>query len=201
VQIGFGPGVERSHPDYAELQVLARLMSDFPSGWLEQELRGRGPGRVYSVGAGVMTGVVPGYFAVLFNTGADSVTEAVERSMAVVRRAKTGPIADAEIARAKAEVLTAEFFGKQDNASRATEAALDELYGVNDPDAKRFIAEVQAVDAAALQRVARAYLVNPVAVVLSDQPVAIDPLEPVVLGGEASGGQEVAPTGPATLAD
>ena len=48
-QIGFGPGITRDDPDYATLQVLGRMMSDFPSGWLEQELRGKGPGLVYAV--------------------------------------------------------------------------------------------------------------------------------------------------------
>ncbi|MCC7205263.1 MAG: insulinase family protein, partial [Phycisphaeraceae bacterium] len=52
VQIGFGPGITRTSPDYAPLQVLSRIVSDFPSGRLENALRGEGRGLAYAVGAG-----------------------------------------------------------------------------------------------------------------------------------------------------
>lgn len=180
VQIGFGPGLERSDPDYARVQVLSTLMSDFPAGWLEQQLRGRGPGLVYAVGAGVQTGLVPGYFAILFNTQPSQVVEAVERAMSVVERAKTGPIGEDDLARAKAKVLTREFFGRQGNASRAAELALDELYGIDDPGAEAFIAQVKAMDADAVREVAKKYLRNPVVVVLSSEPVDEAALEAAV---------------------
>ncbi|HEX7008668.1 MAG TPA: pitrilysin family protein, partial [Phycisphaeraceae bacterium] len=48
VTIGLGPAVDRAHPDYAALSVLARLLSNFPTGWLDLALRGNGPGLVYA---------------------------------------------------------------------------------------------------------------------------------------------------------
>src|SRR5690606_24629479 len=51
VQIGFGPGVEGSNPDFAGVEGLSAVVGDFPSGWLEEQVRGRGPGLVYAVGA------------------------------------------------------------------------------------------------------------------------------------------------------
>ena len=171
VVVGFGPGMTRDAPNYATMVVLARLMSDFPSGWLEQELRGKGPGLVYAVGAGPRVGLVPGHFSVLFNTQPSQAVEALSRTFDVVERAKSGEIDEQALARAKAKVLSEELLAKQSNASLATEAALDQLYGVEDPDMSAFIAQVNAADADALHAVARQYLRNPIVVVLSHEPV------------------------------
>ncbi|QDU33448.1 Protease 3 precursor [Poriferisphaera corsica] len=171
VQIGFGPGITRDNPDYAALQVLSRVMSDFPSGWLEQQLRGKGPGLVYAVGAGNVTGLVPGYMTILFNTSAQQAPEAIRRTMSVVNRAKQGDFPKADIDRAIQKVLTDEFMSKQSNGSLATEAALDDLYGVNDPGAKRFMEDVTSMNADKLREIAQKYLNNPVVVVITDQKI------------------------------
>jgi len=177
VQIGFGPGVERNHPDYAAVQVLANVMSDFPSGWLEQALRGEGPGLVYAVGAGIRVGIVPGYFAVLFNTDAEKAPEAIRRAMAVADRARSGNFDNADIARAKARVLSDELLNKQDNSSRAADLALDRLYRVPQPGLAAYKRQIESVDAATLRRVARQYLVNPVIVTISNADLAAETIE------------------------
>ena len=182
VQIGFGPGIKRDNPDYAAIQVLATVMSDFPSGWLEQELRGKDGGLVYAVGAGNVTGLVPGYFTILFNTTSLQAPEAIQRSMSVVERAKKGDFPKADIDRAIQKVLTEEFFAKQSNSSLATEAALDELYGVHDPGAKKFMQEVVTMDAARLQEVANKYLHNPVVVVITDKQIPQEDLDAAAAG-------------------
>ncbi len=166
--LGFGPGVDRADPDYPALNVLTTVMSDFPAGWLEQELRGRGPGLVYSVGASAWSGLVPGYTAVVFNTSSEQAVEALARTMSVVKRAKAGDFNDADIDRAKAKVLTREFFGKQSLLDRAMLNALDEVYGLNDPGSKKFLKAVADADAKQLKRMADKYLDNPVIVVLTN---------------------------------
>ena len=113
VQVGYGPGITRDSPDYAAVQVLSKVIGDFPGGWLQQELRGRGPGLVYASSAGASVGLVPGYFAMLFNTQPDTVDDALQRTLAVAERAKSELIDDATLARAKAKVLTNEFFARQ----------------------------------------------------------------------------------------
>ena len=40
------PSISRNDPDFPALQVLSRVISDFPSGWLEQALRGAGLGTI-----------------------------------------------------------------------------------------------------------------------------------------------------------
>ncbi len=169
--IGFGPGVSRADQDYPALSVLTNVMSDFPAGWLEQELRGRGPGLVYSVGASAWSGIVPGYTAVVFNTSAPQAAEALARTMSVIQRAKAGDFNQADIDRAKAKVLTREFFGKQSLSDRAMLNALDEVYGLDDPGSKKFLKAVAQTDAETLTRMAEKYLANPVIVVLTHTPL------------------------------
>ncbi|MEM7577886.1 MAG: pitrilysin family protein [Planctomycetota bacterium] len=182
VQVGFGPGVERNHPDYPALTVLSRVVSAFPSGWLEQQLRGEGPGLAYAVGAANVSGKIPGYFVALFNTSADSAEEALTRTMAVMERARTQPADDTTLAAAKARVLADEFRGRQTNASLAQGLALDHLYGVADADGSAFAEAVNAVTADDLIRVAQAYLIDPVAVVITQDAVDEDALRAILDG-------------------
>ncbi|GAB4189299.1 MAG: pitrilysin family protein [Phycisphaeraceae bacterium] len=175
--IGFGPGISRNHPDFPALSVLTRVMSDFPSGWLEQELRGRGPGLVYSVGASAVSGLIPGYTAVLFNTSSDQAVEALQRTMQTVQRAKSGDYTEDDIQRAKAKVLTNEFFGRQSLSNRAMQLALDEIYGLGDPDSEKFLNAVAETNARRLKRMAERYLDNPVVVVLTNAPLDDQALE------------------------
>ncbi len=185
--IGFGPGVSREDPDYPALMVLTKVMSDFPAGWLEQELRGRGPGLVYSVGASMWAGMVRGNVAVIFNTGTEQANEALTRTMSVIRRAKAGDFDPADIERAKAKVLTQEFFGKQSLYDRTLMNALDVIYGLDDPGSKRFLKAVSEVDAEALKQMANKRLNNPVVVVLTNTELDNAQLEAAVAGegGEA----------------
>jgi zinc protease len=169
--IGFAPGVSRDDPNYPALAVLATVMSDFPAGWLEQELRGRGPGLVYSVGASAWAGLVPGYTGVIFNTSAPQAVEALQRTMSVIQRAKAGGFDPADIQRAKAKVLTREFFGKQSLGDRAMLNALDVMYGLNDPGSMKFLKAVSETDAQTLTRMANEHLNHPVIVVLTNTPL------------------------------
>ena len=171
VQVGYGPGITRDSPDYAAIQVLSRVIGDFPAGWLQQELRGRGPGLVYASSAGANVGLVPGYFAMLFNTQPDTVDEALERTVGVAQRAKTQLIDQATLDRAKAKVLTNEFFGRQSNGDLATGQALDLLYGIDDLDSSQFLDKVEALTAQDIQDVARRYLNDPVVVIITHEPL------------------------------
>ena len=171
VQIGFGPGITRDDPDYAAVQVISRVLGDFPAGWLQQELRGKGPGLVYASSAGAFVGLQPGYFALLFNTQPDTVVEATRRALSVVDRIKSEPVSADDLARAKAKVLTTEFFGRQSTGDLAAGQALDLLYGIDDLTGESFLREVDALTAADLMDVAQRRLNDPVAVVISHETV------------------------------
>lgn len=180
VIIGYGPAGTRKDPDYPKIQVLSRVLSSFPSGWLDEELRGRGPGLVYAVGAGYATGLIPGYFALLFNTQPASVPEAVRRSVGVVKRARETLVDDVTLQRAKAAVLTDEFMGKQTNGDRAMDASLNELYELGQDEPAEFQRAIDLLTPGDLREVARAYLKNPVVVVLSHEAIPPEQLKAAI---------------------
>lgn len=167
VTVGFGPGLTRDSADYAAVQVLSRVIGDFPGGWLQQELRGRGPGLVYASGAYASTGLVNGFFAMMFNTQPDTVDEALERTVAVAERARIELVDDQTLARAKAKVLTTEFFGRQTTSDLAAGQALDLLYGIDDLDGSAFLAQVESLTAEDIRTAAQKYLQDPVTVIIS----------------------------------
>ena len=172
VAIAYGPGVARSHPDYAAIQVLTRVASNFPSGWLDYELRVKDRGLVYATGAYQVTGLIPGYVQALFNCGPQDIDEALKRTLAVFNRLATEPVPADDLARAKAAVLTGEFFGKQSNSDRATDAALNVLYGVPADETEQFLKRVTDLTAEELLVVAKKYLKEPVIVVLREEATA-----------------------------
>ncbi|MEM0915345.1 MAG: pitrilysin family protein, partial [Planctomycetota bacterium] len=171
VVIGLGPGITRDDPDYVPLQVLSNMLSAFPSGFLQQALRGEGPGLVYASGGYMTTGLRDGNYNILFNTSAEQAPEALRRVMAVVDRVKAGDFTDAQIAGAKARFLNDELAGKQANSARATNLALDELYHVSDSGGQALLDRVQAVTADELQRVAQAHFNDPIVVAISQDPL------------------------------
>ena len=180
VQVGYGPGITRDSDDYAAVQVLSRVIGDFPAGWLQQELRGRGPGLVYASSAGAAVGLVPGYFTMLFNTQPDTVDEALERTVAVAKRARTELIDEETLARAKAKVLTTEFLGRQSNSDLAAGQALDLLYGVDDLDGSAFLAQVESLTAEDIRATARKYLGEPTVVIICNEPLSSDELAKLI---------------------
>jgi len=185
VQVGFGPGATRRSPDYPALSVLAKVLSDFPSGWLEEELRGaKGDGMAYGVWCYQMTGVVPGSFVIGFNTQPAMVDEALKRTNEIVERARAERVDEETLNRAKTAVLVGEFMAKQSNSSRAAEAALDALYGLGPDESQRFVEEVRNLTPDLLQIVARMYLQNPVTVVL--QPASVAVVEEAPLAAETT---------------
>ena len=88
-------------------------------------------------------------------------------------------------AAAKAKVLADEFRSKQTNANLAMGLALDRLYGVNDPEGGNFAAAVNAVTADELIRAAQQYLIDPVAVVITQEPVNEEALRAILDGTES----------------
>ncbi len=175
VQIGYGPGIRRNDDDYAAMQVVARVLSSFPTGWLDQALRGDGPGLVYAVGAGQATGLMPGYFSVLFNSSPGQVPTALQRVDEVIDRLRREPIAETDLQRAKAALLTDEFIGKQTVADLAGDAALNTVYGLPLDDSRLMLAKVEALTAQAIQNVVQRRFTSKVTVILSHEAVKLEP--------------------------
>ncbi len=175
VQIGLGPGVKRTDPDFPKLSVLCRVLSDFPSGWLEAQLRGKGPGLAYAIWAYQVSGMAKGYVAVGFNTQPKTAQEAINRTQTILDRAREQPISAQDLGRAKAAVLTSEMLGKQSNGDRATQAALNVLYGVGLNDSEQFIKTVKSITPEGFGEIAKQYLQNSVIVVITPEKEKITP--------------------------
>jgi len=169
--VGFGPGIPRANIDYAALRVMSRVLNDFPSGWLERALRGEGEGLAYAVWAYNVTGVVPGYFLFAYNAKPGAGQEAMDEALQVIERIRTEPIPQVDVDRAKAAVLTDEYVGKQSNGDRATDIALDELYGVSADQRGMFLSQVQALTPDQLSAIAQQYLVQRVSILLEHEPI------------------------------
>lgn len=176
VAIGYGPGVRRDDPDYAPMLVLTRIVSNFPSGWIHQALRGDGPGLVYAAWASNRVGVIPGYWSIGFNTTADSAVEAISRSLAVVQRLKAQPVDNTTLTRAVSATLVGESFSQQSDAQRAAGAALDELYGVGYTNADQLPRLIRATTASQVHDLANKYLAGePLITILTNKPVDYPP--------------------------
>ncbi|GIX02791.1 MAG: peptidase M16 [Thermogutta sp.] len=151
-----GPSI-RDEADYTAMMVLDTIMSgyDYPGGWLHEELRGAG--LVYGVHAFQSTGPAPGYFVIMAQTRPDTLAEVVQRVLKNVEKAKQGEITDEEFERAKELLIS---YHAQQNitiAAQATQAALDELYGLGYDYDKKFDERVKAVTLEDVKRVARKY--------------------------------------------
>lgn len=168
VQIGYAPGLRRTSPDYPSMLVMNRVLSSFPVGWFDQELRGKGKGLVYAVGAGVFTGAAKGYWSVLFNTQPDTIGEAMGKALGVVNRIKTETVDEQSLSNARTAVLVGEALARQSVGERAAASSLDELYGLGYDNSKAFIAQIRGVTAAQVHDTAQKYLKDPVAVILTN---------------------------------
>ncbi|MBI1337551.1 MAG: hypothetical protein GC164_11380 [Phycisphaera sp.] len=166
VMVGLGPGIARTSPDYASLSVLANVLSSFPTGRLEQALRGDGPGLVYAVWAYNMSGVAPGYFNITFNAQPTTVLEALRRVMVEVDRVKNQPVDPATLQRAQAATLSDEIFSRESLDGLAGDLSLDWLYGLGGDSTTRFINDVHDTTPELLRVIAQTYLNDPVIAVL-----------------------------------
>ncbi len=177
VKIGFGPVVHYGHEDFPKMRVMSNIISDFPSGWLQRSLRGEGPGLVYASWARLVTGLVPGYFEVTFNTSREYIPEALERVMKVMERIRNEYVNQEDIDRAVSKTVFNEFFYRQSNSARAENAALDMIYGVEDPDGSRFRRTVENITPEEIKENAKKYLQNPVIFVMASEDYQLEGLK------------------------
>jgi len=172
VQMGFGPVPRRDHPDFIPMEVLTKVVSNFPSGWLQRALRGEGQGLVYAAWGYQRTGVVPGYWTIAFNTAPAQAERAIDESLRLVQRLRAEPVDDATLQRARSATLVSEMLGRQSYGQQAQRLALDELYGLGYEHADRFADAVRDVTAADVRAMAEKYLSDqPLILIMSDEPI------------------------------
>ena len=149
-------GVRVTDPARHALDVLVTVLSG-QGGRLFVELRDK-RSLAYSVGAMSLEGVEPGYLAVYMGTSPEKVDEALAGMRTELQRLREEPITEAELSRARENLIGTHEIGLQRNGARASLIALDRSYGLGAENFLHFAERVSAVDAAAVQDVAQRIL-------------------------------------------
>jgi len=133
--------------------VIAQLLAG-QGGRLFLELRDR-RGLAYAVNAMNIEGLAPGLFAIYVATSPEKLDESKQAIFAELRTLLDSPPPAGELDRAR-RYLTGNFeIDRQRAAARAAHMAADARYGLGPDEQRRYAAQVEAVDAEAVLRVAR----------------------------------------------
>ena len=170
--LGF-PGTSLSSPDRFALELIQEACSDMGSRLfmrIRDEL-----GLAYYVGASLLTGQTPGYFAFYCGTAPEKI-ELVEKELrAQAEILRTEGLSDEELARAKAKIIGQRKIGRQDLGGFAMSTALDELYGLGYSHFESETQRFESVTTADIQAAAQRYL-DPsrsvVAIVRGEKPTS-----------------------------
>jgi zinc protease len=150
------PAVRVNDTDRFAMELLSAVMAG-QGGRLFVELRDK-RSMAYSVSSFSVEGVDPGYFAVYIGTSPEKVETAIAGMRRELSRLRDEPASDAELSRAKEHLIGVHEIGLQRNGARAATMALDQLYELGAEAYLKYADEIGAVDAAAVQEVARRVL-------------------------------------------
>ncbi|HEV2644891.1 MAG TPA: pitrilysin family protein [Acidobacteriaceae bacterium] len=96
-----------------------------------------------------------GCLAVYAGTSVEKITEVLELTLVELRRLKEEPVAEAELKRAKDQLKSNIVLGLESSSSRMSNLARQEIYFGRFFSVEQIVAEVEAVDAATIQTLAR----------------------------------------------
>ncbi len=170
IYIGF-PGTTLTNlTDRYPLHILDGIVSglDIPGGWLHNELRGQQ--LVYVVHAFSWLGLESGYFGIYAATQPDKVNTVVDMILQTMEKAKAGQISDEELDNTKQMALVTARLHRQANDQRASDIALNELYGLGYAFSDHEAEQIAKVTKADVQRVAQIYLHHPAIVITTPSP-------------------------------
>lgn len=153
--IGF-PGTTLDHPDRFALEVLATILGG-QGGRLFVQLRER-QALAYHISAVSIEGIDPGYFAVYMACSPEKLGAAVSGVRSQLQTVIDDPIGADELQRAKRYLIGTHEISLQRRSAVAASLAFHEAYGLGYEQVARYSAAIEAITAADIQRVARAYL-------------------------------------------
>jgi zinc protease len=148
------------HPDYAATKVLAAGLGGGMGGRMFRRLRDE-QGLAYSTNAIYPSRIGPSYLLAQIGTAPANAARAEDAMKLEIDRIRESGIDGAELDRAKMYVLGQFALDRRTNARTAWYAAFFENAGVGYDFAGRYAKAVEAVSAADVRRVARAYLTQP----------------------------------------
>jgi zinc protease len=150
-------GIPRDHPDYYALFVMNHILGGGFNSRITQKIREE-KGWAYDAGSSVFAGKYAGEFSVRMQTKNDSAREAIEAALAEIRRMREQPVSVRELADAKA-FLTGSFPLRLDTSAKlAGLLAAIEQHNLGLDYVERYPQIINAITAAAIQRVARTHL-------------------------------------------
>jgi len=164
---GLAPPLD--HPDHAAVKVLSTVLGGGMAGRLFVELRDK-RALAYTATAFYEPVKEPGALILYLGTTPQTAAQAEQALLAEVTRIKRDPVSEADLTRAKGYMLGRYAMDRRTSERLAWYLAFYDLEAVATDYPERYRAAVQAVTAADVQRVARAYLATPVTVVLGPRP-------------------------------
>lgn len=158
------------------LTVLETILSGYryPSGWLEEALRGGTNKYVYEVAALNWTGPRGGFLPVYAGCQPEQVSKVISIIRELMGKAKQGQFTEEEFTRAKGVILTTDLLERQTNSERAGLAALDELYGLGYNFSDKLPKVIESVTMADVKKAAADFLSTPVIIVVTPDPKAVE---------------------------
>src|SRR5690606_6429601 len=150
--VGFR-GLTLDDPDRFALEVITQVLAG-QGGRLFLELRDR-RGLAYSVSALAVEGAAPGFFAVTIGTAPEKLPEARRSIEEELAKLVAAPPAAEELERARRYLIGNFEIDRQRSAVRAAHMAIDALHGLGADAQRRYAAQVAAVTADDVLRVAR----------------------------------------------
>jgi len=182
IMIGW-PGVERTSPDYAALQVMNTLLGGSFTSRLNMNLR-EAKGYSYGANSGFTYRVVPGPFLASSSVRTNVTDSSLVEIFKEIRGVRDSVVPPEELDRAKAFVELGLPGTLESTSQIAGQMAQLATFGLTLDELPRLVARVRTVTAADVQRVARQYLTPDKAhvVVVGDLAKVKGPVEQLGLG-------------------
>lgn len=182
IMIGW-PGVDRTSPDYAALQVMNTLLGGSFTSRLNMNLR-ETKGYSYSASSGFTFRVVPGPFIASSSVRTNVTDSSLVEIFKELRGMRDVAVPEEELNRAKAFVELGIPGSLESTSQVAGQMAQLATFGLGLDELPRLATRVRAVTAADVQRVARQYLTPDRAhvVVVGDLAKVKTPIEQLGLG-------------------
>jgi predicted Zn-dependent peptidase len=160
---GLAPSLD--HPDHAAVKVLSTILGGGMAGRLFVELRDKSA-LAYTAASYYDPVREPGLLVLYLGTAPANSAQAEQALVREIQRIRDIPVPEDELARAKGYLLGRYAMDRRTNERIAWHLAFNEVEGVGRGYPDRFRRAVEAVTAADVQRVARAYLTSLTTVVL-----------------------------------
>lgn len=149
--------VERGHPDYLPLSVVATVLGGYFNSRINANLRERN-GFTYGARAGLESLVMPGTFSVTTSVGTEVTDRAVEETLFELRQIVEQPMPEEELALVQNYITGSQALQTETPGQVASFVQTIALHGLPHDYFQHYPAMIHALDAQHLRNVAERYL-------------------------------------------